>query len=52
VDYLVCDYDEGTAEIVSDFDLEERLATERSLGTVLQVTEINYGKVIIDDSRK
>ena len=38
MDYLVCDYAEGTAEIVSDFEL--------------QVTEINYGKMIIDDSRK
>jgi hypothetical protein len=51
MDYLVCDYDERTSEIVADFDLSEKLSFLRNCGVRVQVTEIKYGDVIIDDTK-
>tara|TARA_B100000287_G_scaffold217666_1_gene205308 strand:+ start:288 stop:461 length:174 start_codon:yes stop_codon:yes gene_type:complete len=51
IDYLVTDYDEGTSEIVCGYDLEEKVAFERECGVRVCVTEIRYGKTIIDDTK-
>lgn len=49
-EYLVVDYDEGTAEIVEGFDVEKEVNSIRSCGNKALVTEIIYGEVVIDDS--
>ena len=51
-EYLVVDYDEGTAEIVEGFNVEEEINSIRSCGNKALVTEIIYGEVVIDDSIK
>lgn len=48
-DYLVVDYDEGTSEIVDGFDVEKEVEAIRDCGNMAVVTEIIYGKVVIDD---
>ena len=51
-EYLVVDYDEGTAEIVEGFNVEKEINSIRSCGNKALVTEIIYGEVVIDDSIK
>ena len=51
-DYIVCDYDEGTSEIVDGFDVEKEVEMIRSCGNKVVVTEIIYGECVIDDSIK
>jgi hypothetical protein len=52
LDYLVSDYDEGTSEIVCGYELEEKVTFMRECGVQVCVTEIHYGKTIIDDTKK
>ncbi len=52
IDYLVGDYDEGTSEIVDGYNLEAKVASMREWGVRVYVTEILYGKTIIDDTIK
>lgn len=51
-DYLVTDYDEGTSAIVVGDMVEEEVALLRESGVRVCVTEIHYGKTIIDDTKK
>tara|TARA_B100000902_G_scaffold237718_1_gene225181 strand:- start:1208 stop:1501 length:294 start_codon:yes stop_codon:yes gene_type:complete len=49
-EYLLIAYNEGTSEIVDEYDLEEKVEEIRNCNDMAVATEILYGETIIDDA--
>ena len=48
-EFLLIDYDEGTTEIVDEYELEEKADFIRRCGNKVLAREIFYGERVIDD---
>ena len=48
-EFLLVDYDEGTHEIVDEYELEEKADFIRRCGNKAVAREIIYGERVIDD---
>lgn len=48
-EFLLVAYNEGTSEIVDEYELEEKAQEIRDCGDIVIATEIHYGEKVIDD---
>tara|TARA_B100000902_G_scaffold284647_1_gene270633 strand:+ start:303 stop:497 length:195 start_codon:yes stop_codon:yes gene_type:complete len=48
-EFLLIAYNEGTSEIVCEYELEEKAQEIRDCGDMVIATEIHYGEKVVDD---
>lgn len=48
-EYLLFDYDDGTTEIVDEYELDEKVEFIRGCGGKAVAREIIYGEKVVDD---
>jgi len=48
-EYLLIAYNEGTSELVDEYELEEKAQEIRDIGDMPIATEVHYGEKVIDD---